>query len=165
LDALAKLRQLELDYPTLTEGRSLASATNLAGVAVDRLDVAAVFKALQALSSEIVLDDLIEALLRMTVEHAGAESGVLIVPTHDELLIEAVAVTAAESVHVERRPRRVNAAEIPEAVVYSVARTRQSVLLGDAVTSPEFSTDPFIVKIGCRSVFCLPLLNQSKSWR
>ena len=42
------------------------------------LDVATVIKASQAVSSEIVLDKLIEKLMRIAVEHAGAERGLLI---------------------------------------------------------------------------------------
>ena len=45
---------------------------------VGQLGVETVVKASQALSSEIVLSKLIEKLVRIAVEHAGAERGLLI---------------------------------------------------------------------------------------
>ena len=48
------------------------------GASVGQLDVATVVKASQALSSEILLPKLIEKLMRIALEHAGAERGLLI---------------------------------------------------------------------------------------
>ena len=42
-------------------------------------------KASQAVSGEIVLDKLIDTLMRITLEHAGAERGLLILLRGDEL--------------------------------------------------------------------------------
>ena len=45
----------------------------------------------QALSGEIVLEKLIDKLMRAAIQHAGAERGLLIVPQGDELQIDAEA--------------------------------------------------------------------------
>jgi hypothetical protein len=57
------------------------------------LDAETVARASQALSGEIVLPKLIERLMRIAVEHAGAERGLLILLRGSEPLIEAEATT------------------------------------------------------------------------
>ena len=56
-------------------GPSASSAT--LSTPVEQLDVGTVLKASQAVSSEIELGKLIETLMRIAVEHAGAERGLL----------------------------------------------------------------------------------------
>jgi len=53
-------------------------STTTIGAPLEQLDVGTVVKASQAVSGEIVLGDLIKVLLRIAVEHAGAERGLLI---------------------------------------------------------------------------------------
>ena len=48
-------------------------------------------KASQAVSGEIVLENLIKTLMVIAVEHAGAERGFLIFPRGDQLWVEAEA--------------------------------------------------------------------------
>ena len=88
-----KVRQLEQLHPYLREAPVPASPTTTIGAPVERLDVGTVLKAAQAVSSEIVLDKLIKTLLRIAVEHAGAERGLLILFQDDEPRIAAEATT------------------------------------------------------------------------
>ena len=57
------------------------------------LDLATVIKVSQAVSGEMVLEKLIERVMRAAIEHAGAERGLLILPRGDGLQIEAEATT------------------------------------------------------------------------
>ena len=75
---LGKLKQIDARRPHLHEERAPASPFATIGTPTGQLDVETVVKASQALSSEIVLDSLIEQLMRIAVEHAGAERGLLI---------------------------------------------------------------------------------------
>src|ERR1700722_18451757 len=75
--AQGKVKQLEERYPRLREERTPAASAD-AGPPVVQLDVETVVKASQAISSEMVLPRLIEKLLRIAVENAGAERGLLI---------------------------------------------------------------------------------------
>src|SRR6202043_1404325 len=52
--------------------------------------------------------------------------------------------------------------EIPEAVLHSVIRTRESVILDDASVQNPFSSDEYIGRKHARSVLCLPLVKQAK---
>jgi hypothetical protein len=71
--AFGKVRQLEQLHPRLRDAAVPAFPTATIGAYVEQLDVGTVLKASQAVSGEIVLDVLIETLLRIAAEHAGAE--------------------------------------------------------------------------------------------
>ena len=78
-----KVRQLEEMHPHLTTEEPAPGPTNTIATPVERLDLATVIKVSQTVSSEIVLDKLIDTLMRTAIEQAGAERGLLIVETAD----------------------------------------------------------------------------------
>ena len=55
----------------------LPGPTSTIGAPVEQLDLATVIKVSQAVSGEMVLEKLIESLMRIAIEHAGAERGLL----------------------------------------------------------------------------------------
>jgi PAS domain S-box-containing protein len=129
---------------------------------VEHLDLATVIKVSQAVSGEMILEKLIDRLMRAALEHAGAERGLLIVPRGDELLVEAEATIGGESVTVELRNGVPTTAALPESLVRYVMRTREMVILDDASVQAPFSADHYIVHSRAHSILCLPLVNQSK---
>jgi len=157
-----KVRQLDRLYPHLRQEESAPSATGMIGTAVEQLDLATVIKVLQAVSGEIVLERLIDTLMRTAIEEAGAERGLLILPRGVEQRIEAEATTRGDTVLVQRRDEAVAEARLPESVLHYVLRTRETVILDDAAVQGLFSADPYVRQRQARSVLCLPLLNQAK---
>ena len=73
-----KVRQLDELYPQLREEERAPGPTSTIGAPVEHLDLATVIKVSQAVSGEIVLEKLIDTLMRTALEHAGAERGLLI---------------------------------------------------------------------------------------
>jgi PAS domain S-box-containing protein len=159
--AFAKVQQLEQLHPHLRDAPVPASPTATIGAPVGQLDVGSVLKAAQAVSSEIVLDKLIEKLMRIAVEHAGAERGLLILFPGDEPRIVAEATTGRGQIEVTLREMIVSPAELPESLLYYVIRTWESVLIDDALVQNAFSADEYICRKRARSVLCLPLVKQS----
>jgi PAS domain S-box-containing protein len=159
--AYGKVRQLEQLYPHLRDAPVPASPTATIGAPVEQLDVGTVLKAAQAVSGEIVLGKLIETLLRIAVEHAGAGRGLLILFQGDEPQIAAEATTGRGQVEVTLRQTAVSAG-LPETVLHTVIQTRQSVILDDALAQNPFSADEYICQKHARSVLCLPLVKQAK---
>jgi len=157
-----KVRQLEQLHPNLRDAPVPASPSTTIGAPVEQLDVGTVVKASQAVSCEIALDKLIETLLRIAVEHAGAERGLLILFPGDEPRIVAEATTGRGQVEVALRQAAVSPAELPESVLHFLIRTRESVILDDALTQNPFSADEYICQKRARSVLCLPLVKQAK---
>ena len=136
--------------------------TSTIGAPVEHLDLATIIKVSQAVSGEIVLEKLLDTLMRTAIEHAGAERGVLILPRGVEQRIEAEATTSGDSVIVRPRDASVAAASLPESIAQYVVRTHESVMLDDASAQNPFSADPYIRQHHARSILCLPLINQAK---
>ena len=161
-EADGKVRQLEQLYPHLRADKPLSDSTTMILAPVEQLDLATVIKVSEALSGEIVLEKLIDTLMRTAIEHAGAQRGLLILPDGDDYRIEAEATTSSSGVKVELRHTRVTAADLPSAVLHYVLRTKEGVLLNDASSRNPFAADEYIRKHHARSVLCLPILRQTR---
>ena len=158
----AKVRQLDEMYPHLRVKEPVLNPANTIGATVEHLDLATVLKVSEAVSGEIVLEKLIGTLLRMALEHAGAERGLLILPRGPELRIRAEATTAGASVRIDLLDSPVTGADIPESLILYAARTQESIILDDASVSDAFKSDEYIRRKPGRSVLCLPLFKQGK---
>jgi PAS domain S-box-containing protein len=159
----AKVRQLEQAYPRLKDDLPVvAGPTSTIGTPIEHLDLATVLKLSQAVSGEIVLEKLIDTLMRMAVAQAGAERALLILSRDAELRITAEAMTHGDTVAVHLRDDPVTTAMVSEAVLHYALHTRESVILDDAATDPVFATDSYIRQRRAQSILCLPLINQSK---
>jgi PAS domain S-box-containing protein len=153
-----KVRQLEALYPHLRAEESAPGPTNTIATPVERLDLATVIRVSQTVSSEMVLEKLIDTLMRMAIEQAGAERGLLIV----EQRIAAEAVTGGDSVLVQLCDEPVTPDALPESVLQYVVRTHESVILDDAAAQSAFAADPYVRQRQARSILCLPLINQGR---
>ena len=136
--------------------------TSTIGAPVEHLDLATVIKVSQAVSGEIVLEKLIDTLMRTAIEHAGAERGL------SDPSARGRAADRGGS-HDRRRygdgasaREPVTRPTLPESVLHYVMRTRESVILDDASAQNPFSADPYIRQRHARSVLCLPLIKQAK---
>jgi PAS domain S-box-containing protein len=158
----AKVRQLDRYYPHIRAERSTPDATSTIQTAVEQLDLATVIKVSEAIAGEIVLEKLVDTLLRTAIEYAGAERGVLIVARGDDYRVEAEITTSSNEVRVDLRQASLTAADLPESVFRYALRTNESVLLHDASAQSSFFGDPYIRQHHARSVLCLPILKQAR---
>jgi predicted ATPase/signal transduction histidine kinase len=159
--AEGKLRQLEQLHPELREDAAPAPATTTVDASVAHLDVGAMIKASHAISGEIVLGRLIETLMTIALEPAGAERGLLILLRGNTLQIEAEASTDRKTVDVRLRRDTVTPNDLPESVLHTALRTRESVILDDASADNPFSKDAYFQQAHARSVLCVPLIKQA----
>jgi len=160
--AEAKVRQLDQLYPRLREEEPVPGPTHTIGATVEQLDLATVIKVSQAVSGEIVLEKLIDTLMRTAIEQAGAARGVLILSRGLEHRIAAEATTVGDSILVELRDEPPAPAALPESVLHYVARTGESVILDDAAGKNPFAGDQYFIQRQARSILCLPLMNEAK---
>jgi signal transduction histidine kinase len=160
--AFGKVRQLDQRHPELREEAPPSALRATVSTPVEQLDVGTVIKASQALSGEIELRKLIETLMRISLEHAGAERGLLILFRGNEPRIAAQATTGGSNIEVTLRNSAVTRTELSESVLHTVMRTQDSVILGDASAETPFSTDGYIHDKRARSLLCLPLVKQGK---
>ncbi|MDB4964703.1 MAG: Signal transduction histidine kinase CheA [Myxococcales bacterium] len=160
--AHGKVRQLEGRRPYLREQGSQARSTPTIGASVEDLDLATVVRVLQALASEIVLETWIGKLMTIALEDAGAQRGILFVPSPDGLQCLAEAVTGQSGIEVRMPTPTDEPPAVAQSVLRYVERTRQTVLLDDAARTSAYSTDPHIVARQSQSILCMPLVKRGE---
>jgi PAS domain S-box-containing protein len=152
-----KVQHLEACYPQLTMAEP-RGGTRAATSPDQQLDVAAVVKGSQALSSEMLLPRLIERLMTIALQNAGADRGLLILSHKRDYRIEAEA--RAEGKQIALHYGAAAGLAVPESIIRYVMRTRESVILDDTAKQNLFSEDLYFDLRPPRSVLCLPLIRQ-----
>jgi hypothetical protein len=160
--AHGKVRQLDELHPWLRQDERAPALAGTIEAPAEHLDLVTMVEVSQALSGEMVLEKLIDKLMRAALEHAGAERGLLIVPRGDELEIEAEATASEEDVTVHLRDGPHIAAVLPDSLVRYATRTHETVILDDASSQNAFSADPYILQSRVRCIICLTLINKGK---
>jgi len=159
--ALAKAKDLAQRYPQLISPTRAESRATLAdsptsqltiGRRLESLDLQTVIKASRVISGEIMLSRLLEKLMRIVIENAGAQKGILLLEKAGELFIEAVLHSAPAEASREFSP----------AVVNYVRRSCESLVVANAASDSRFANDPYVAQNQPQSIFCLPIMHQSK---
>ncbi|MEB3282507.1 MAG: AAA family ATPase [Lyngbya sp.] len=136
------------------------SATSSSSVSV-ALDLAAILKASQTISSEIELEKLLSSLLSIVIENAGADKCVLMLMRDSRLLIKGLITLGTEPVVLQRIPVE-ESQDIPLKLIYKVKHNLQTVVLGDGTAEPSLTNDPYIIRQQPKSILCSPILHQGK---
>jgi PAS domain S-box-containing protein len=142
------------------EERASPSAIPLTNVA--QLDLLSVTKASQAISGQIVLEDLVDTLMRIVLENAGAQTGHLMLARNERLVLTAEAGVEQQTIHVQLPPDQAPPeSALPASIINYVRRSQQRVLLADATQSNPFSKDDYFARRQPKSVLCLPIMRRS----
>jgi predicted ATPase/class 3 adenylate cyclase/tRNA A-37 threonylcarbamoyl transferase component Bud32 len=181
--AVAKMRQMEVAYPGVQLRRtevkvggatsfahttiSNSSATNVASTSVTKnsneaFDLASVMKASQSISGEIVLDKLLRSLMSTLLQNAGADRGILILESKKKFYAEAISETGKESQILQSIPIDGTTPICPTSMIYFVVRSKENVVLDDAIVDQKYGSDAYIQEAKPRSVICTPLMTQGK---
>ncbi|MEG4879080.1 trifunctional serine/threonine-protein kinase/ATP-binding protein/sensor histidine kinase, partial [Microcoleus sp. CZ3-B4] len=142
---------------TVTSTTSSSSSTSVS----DILDLKAILKASQTLSSEIELEKLLASLLRIVIENAGADKCVLMLLRDSHLLIKGSITQATQPVVLQNLGVE-ESQDIPHKLIYKVKHSNQTVVLIDATADPILANDPYIVRQQPQSILCNPILHQGK---
>jgi len=169
--AKAKVKNLESKYPgifsRITERKNAdidVSNTTLrtSGGSGGRLDFTTAIEASQALSSVIVLDELLSRLMKISIENAGAQKGFLILDRSGSLEIEVSGQIEDGNITVSLSPQIEFSQALPIAVINYVERTRKNVVLNDAFAEAIFKQDAYIAANKTRSILCTAIINQGR---
>ncbi|MDJ0533203.1 MAG: AAA family ATPase [Xenococcaceae cyanobacterium MO_207.B15] len=173
--AKAKVKQLEEEYPqyfigVTNQSKSKRLSTTISSIEADGeiLDLTSVLKASQAISGEIKLEKLLQKLMKIVIENAGAQKGFLILNNEGNLFIEAQGIvdtdnlTILQSIPLESVDPETSIPLLPTTIINYVARTQKYIVLNDAFHQGQFINDPYIIATQCKSILCTPLLNQGQ---
>lgn len=119
------------------------------------LDALSLLKAAETLSSEIVLDSLLEKLMGVCLQAAGAERGVFISEEEGRPFVRAVG-RVAQPVSLHRTPLA-EMRQIPRQLIERVRRTRDVLVLDGAASDRELSSAPLLAEDSAKSLLVLPI--------
>ncbi|WP_268048401.1 AAA family ATPase [Clostridium ganghwense] len=160
--AESKVKDLQNKYLQIFhekfEGNIIESQTTI----LELVDIAAIMKASQAISQEIVLEKLIKTLIKIVIENLGAQKVVFIVKEKDNLIIKGKKESEQEKITVGLNIKVEEYGDIPKSIINYVSRTIENVILENAIDSTKFGNDKYIVKNKSKSVLCYPLINQGE---
>ena len=173
--AKAKTKQLVESYPNLLAGVGSVSAAAPAAAPTGAdtthtsttdssrgLDLVTAVRATQALAGELELGKLLERLMRIMVENAGAQKGILVLNHGGQLQVEAQITVEPNEIKLGLRQPIEECSELSASVVQYVARSREALVLSDATAEPRFARDPYIVSRRPKSLLCLAMLHQGR---
>jgi serine phosphatase RsbU (regulator of sigma subunit) len=170
--AASKVQDLDESFPELLSAASGSPQTNLLNGLADvtttssdtseRLDLASVLKSAQAMSSEIVLANLLEKLLNITMENAGAQRGFLVLESGGRLLVEAKMSVDRKVVTVRQSTPLESSHALSRSIVNYVARTLEPIVLDDAANEGKYTNTPYVLKNQPKSILCMPLTAKDK---
>jgi len=158
--ANAKVRQLEQRYAlVLDQEQRRVTGRGVISMAAEAFDAQTAVKVSRALSSEMTPTEMMGSLMRLVVEHEGAERCCLIL-TGDGLRLFAEGIVARDgtTIRVFERSTAPIATRVPMSVLNYVQRTRERVLLSDVGENTTFATDEYLLRERPKSVLCLPLM-------
>lgn len=130
----------------------------------DDIDLATILDAAKTISGEIVLSRLIKKTLKIILEQAGAQRGVLMLKgeVSEKLTVEAIGIVRQNSISVSLNHEASWESLVPASVINLVERTKQMLILSDAEMDSNYRKDRYIQDNHIKSVIALPIIAQSK---
>jgi PAS domain S-box-containing protein len=170
--AISLAKQLERQYPKIFDRTpnseilvqktpSMDGSSSAASPPdIPSIDLNTVIQASQVLSSEIVLEKLLEKFLKMVMENAGATTACLIWHSSEAWAIKARAVLEAHEIIIGEDSPLEASDQLPVALIHHVIQTHEEVILNDAKVEEQFNTDPYIKTHQPKSILSIPILHQ-----
>lgn len=126
------------------------------------LDLFSVVKASQAISSEIILDNLLSKMMEIVMENAGAQKSILLLQQNSAWVVAASATIAA--------PKKVSLShvaiaeyeDLPKSMIRYIQTTRNTVILDRASEEGMFINDPYIIERQPKSILACPTIYQDE---
>ncbi len=147
-----KSRYLELIADDHTEAAASPSAN---------LDLGTILKASEAISSTLELEPLLEILLGILMENAGAQTATLILETEGQSLIAARGSTEQVECFLPLSLPVEKAESLSLSVISWVKQIREHLVLDNASREERFAEDDYIRRERPKSILCAPIIHKS----
>ncbi|WP_338759821.1 AAA family ATPase [Bernardetia sp. ABR2-2B] len=157
------------DFSDFTiQNTSKQGTTKIASQQNINIDNSSILKASQALSGEIVLDSLLSKLIKILVENAGAQKGVLVIKNQSSWEVMAQwnqikdYLDVQSSISIQSISKKNHSDILPVSVFNFVKRSKQYLVIDDIKQDSKFVSDFYFKKQKTRSLLCLPILKQNQ---
>lgn len=150
-------------HSTSTFTGTISTGTVLRTKGIDSLDVNSIVKSARALSESVELDALMERLLHIVIENAGAQRAVLIVHEFGSWLVKAE-VDINRGTEVEFHSELLSKSKlVPDTIVNYVVRTGAVAHSHNPVVAKNAERDIYIVDKQPSSYICVPLIHKGET--
>ena len=124
------------------------------------LDILTVTRAAQAISREINLRNLTDAILKIIIENAGAEKGVLILKDKNEFhVMGSVAIDGSSSGILPLEAFE----DLSQSILNYTLRTGETVIYPDIESNLNFENDNYILSTQPGSILCAPIVHKDST--
>jgi predicted ATPase/signal transduction histidine kinase len=178
--ATAKVAALEREHPAAeseaarldpaarSPGRDAAAAVAIDhdrapshAATTDGLDLHSAMKAAQAIAAEVEPGALLERLMRIAIENAGAERGALVIEGEPGPIAWVDPVAGSGARRLEAFALETSR-EIPLGIINYVRRTGESLVLAEPEIERRFGDEPWVAARRPRSLVCVPVQHQGR---
>lgn len=176
-----KVELLEAKYPDLFSSLALSSAStadlslgSISAASVSTrsssgalttvmLDMNTIMKASQTIAGEIEMESLLSRFMKIVIENAGAQKGLLVFKGEDDsLLIEAEREVDKEEVSILKSIPLEESSSLSPAIVRYVDKTKETLVLDNASEEGTFTRDDYVTANKTVSVLCIPVIKQDR---
>lgn len=165
--AYAKCELLRQKYPEWLHHYADASTDEKAVVNGDNvlanIDILSILKFTQAISIEIQLDKLLQKLLVVVLQNAGAQRGVLLNNYNNSWYVEAEGNNIEQLVYLAPTELAQNRADLPLSLIQFVNRTQEPLIIQSAHELENItSEDQYLNEVKPQSLLLLPIHYQGQ---
>lgn len=159
--AKGKISQLNGAYPDAARHQKEFSFNRSVTETTESIDLSSILLASQAISKEIELDHLLEALMDIVIKNAGAQRGCIIMKSQSDLLIEGEYNARDNKISVLLH-RNYTDADLPDSIIRYVEESKETIIYKDAFSESEFVNDRYLNTHRPKSLVCMPLINHNQ---
>ncbi len=123
------------------------------------LDVMSMIQVSQTLSTYAAPDELVKKILKITLENAGATEGFLALRVGETFRVKVNGDVGASTNLVAQDVPVQDYAKVSPRIFQFVAHSKRPLLLDDALHQGGFTTDPYVLAAGSRSLICMPVMH------
>ncbi|MCO4771779.1 MAG: AAA family ATPase [Deltaproteobacteria bacterium] len=132
--------------------------TGTTGPGTSMLDLDTILRASQVISGEIVLGKLLEKLMNLVLENAGARRALLVLDRKGSHVIQAEQIAGSDARVLLEQPLT-ERNDLAHGVINFVTRTEEAVVIDDVAAPSAFSKDPYIAAGKTKSLMCAPIVH------
>eukprot|EP01117_Protostelium_nocturnum_P014188 TRINITY_DN5371_c0_g1_i1.p1 TRINITY_DN5371_c0_g1~~TRINITY_DN5371_c0_g1_i1.p1 ORF type:complete len:1974 (+),score=480.18 TRINITY_DN5371_c0_g1_i1:111-6032(+) len=128
------------------------------------IDLQSMVKVSEAAAMEMSLEQLLDSMMRLVIENAGAQKGIfLLAESSGEMLVVAEGDIDKMQVDSLRAIPLSSVADYPHAIINYVARTKETIIIGDAMKKGpvSFETSHYVQLNQVKSILCCPIVKNS----
>ena len=167
--ATGKIKDLEKRYsnliirtqiPEITKLDVTKTISSITSKTSKNLDFYTIIKASQTISEEIELNSLLDKLMHILMENAGANKGTLVLNNSGtwEIPIQCLSDDYDSCITHFDDPDK----SLPHTVINTVKQTQETVLINQLETETTFAGDPYLIEHQPKSLLCTPIVKQGK---